>query len=496
MTEATVPEGARTGADVLARLRAQPPQVWHRGRLVPDVTSEPGLARGVRSLAGLYDFQWEHAELLLDPPDAHGRRFGRSHGIPVSSDQLRGLGEAMDCSARYSMGMMGREPAYLNRAIAGFAASSAYFGAKDPAFGAHVQRYHAHVRGHDLALTHTLLNPRPNRLAGPARQADPDLAAHVVKERDGGIVVRGARMLATLPIADEIAVFPAKLIDGPEESARYAFAFAIPTSTDGLRFLCRDSVDYGFSSFDHPLGSRFEEMDAVVLFDDVFVPWERVFCYRDADLCNLAYSATGAVAHMAHQVVCKNIVKTEYLLGLVSLMIEDSGLDSFQHIQEKWSEIWVALETLKALRRCAEADGGPNAFGAWTPAWNPLDAARNLYPRLYPRMIEIVQQIGASGLVAMPTQADLEGPLGAEIHRYYQGARQEAAERIPLYRLAWDTAVSAFGSRQVLYERFFFGDPVLMAGNLYREKDKSRHMEAVRRFLRQSCEDAGKEGCE
>src|ERR1700694_3680791 len=99
-----------------------------------------------------------------------------------------------------------------------------------------------------------------------------------------------------------------------------------------------------------------------------------------------------------------------------------------------------------------------------TPAWDPLDAARNMYPRIYPRLVEIVQQVGASGLVSMPSCADVKGPVKADIAKSYQSARLEAVDRIPLFRLAWDTAVSAFGSRQGLYERFFFGDPVGMGG--------------------------------
>ncbi len=105
-------------------------------------------------------------------------------------------------------------------------------------------------------------------------------------------------------------------------------------------------------------------------------------------------------------------------------------------------------------------------MGCDAPCLESLDAARNLFPRLYPRMVEIIQQIGASGLVAMPTEQDVKGPLVEDIKRYYQAARAEAFDRIPLFRLAWDTAMSAFGSRQVLYERFFFGDPVRMAGAL------------------------------
>jgi 4-hydroxyphenylacetate 3-monooxygenase len=121
---------------------------------------------------------------------------------------------------------------------------------------------------------------------------------------------------------------------------------------------------------------------------------------------------------------------------------------------------------MKALLRAAEADAQLDEWGVMRPAWNPLDAARNLFPRLYPRMVEIIQQIGASGLVAMPMEADLKGPLVEDIRRYYQAARADAFDRIPLFRLAWDASLSAFASRQVLYERFFFGDPVRMAGAL------------------------------
>jgi 4-hydroxyphenylacetate 3-monooxygenase len=157
---------------------------------------------------------------------------------------------------------------------------------------------------------------------------------------------------------------------------------------------------------------------------------------------------------------------------------------SFQHIQEKVAEVWVNLETMKAFKRVAELDATPNAYGMMTPAWDPLDAARNLYPRLYPRMIEIVQQIGASGLVAMPTEADIHGPMAAEIKQYFQAAQVDALTRIPIFRLAWDTAVSAFGSRQVLYERFFFGDPVRMAGAVCANHSRKEYMERVQEFLK------------
>jgi 4-hydroxyphenylacetate 3-monooxygenase len=304
-----------------------------------------------------------------------------------------------------------------------------------------------------------------------AAQRDPFLAARVKEETDAGIVIRGCRMLATLPIADEIMVFPSTLLKSPEQDAPYAFGFVIPSDTNGLRFICRESVDYGRSRFDHPFGSRFEEMDAVVVFDDVLVPWENLFLYRDVERCNQAYARTGAVVHMAHQVVVKNIAKSEFMLGLAALLVDTIAVEGFQHIQEKVAEIWVGMETMKALLRAAEADAAPDEWGIMRPAWNPLDAARNLFPRLYPRMVEIIQQIGASGLVAMPTERDLKGPLAEDIKRYYQAARAEAFDRIALFRLAWDASLSAFAGRQVLYERFFFGDPVRMSGALVTAHD-------------------------
>jgi len=478
-------KGARRSTDVIDRLRKHPAEIWHRGTRVTDATIDPAFKNGIATLAGLYDYQWDAGEIMLEV-GPRGTKVNRSFGIPITPSDLVGLGNALQHSARYSMGMLGREPAYLNRAISSFSGSTALFGTPDRAYGTNVIRYHDFIRENDLSLTHTLLNPRPDRLVGPAFQVDSSVATHVCKERDDGIVIRGARLLATLPFADEIALFPARLMDHSDRSKPYAFGCSLPTATPGLRFVCRDSVDYGFGATDHPLSARFEEMDAVAIFDDVFVPWERVFCYRDIEICNTAYMATGATAHMAYQVVCKNIVKTEFLLGLVSLMIEGSGLERFQHVHEKMAEVWINLETLKAFRHAAEAGAHKNTYGMLVPAWDPLDAARNLYPRLYPRMIEIIQQLGASGLVSMPSREDLDGPLAADIRRYYEAARMDACDRIALYRLAWDTAISAFGGRQILYERFFFGDPAQMASRMFREKDCSEAMARVKEFLGRS----------
>jgi len=468
--------GARRGSDVLQRLREHPPALWYRGEQVRDVTSHPALRGGVATLASLYDLQWQQRDVMLYASPSSGKPVARAFLMARTSEELRSITRAMQVWEDHTHGMMGRVPDYISRAMTGYAAGAAYLD--------------EYLRENDLCLTHTLIAPQANRAVSLAQQADPYLAARVKEETDAGIVIRGCRMLATLPICDEIMVFPSTLLRAVEEDAPYAFGFAIPNDTPGLRFLCRESLDYGRSHFDHPLGSRFEEMDAVVVFDDVFVPWERVFLYRDVTRCNQAYVRTGAIVHMTHQVVVKNIAKCEFILGLAHLLVNAIGAEVFQHIQEKLAELWVNLETMRAFLRTAEADAARDEWGIMRPAWSPLDAARNLFPRLYPRMVEIIQQIGASGLVAMPTEADLKGPLAEDIRKYYQAARVDALERIPLFRLAWDAALSGFATRQVLYERFFFGDPVRMAGALVsgHQAEIQQCAEKVRAFIKQAQE--------
>jgi 4-hydroxyphenylacetate 3-monooxygenase len=263
----------------------------------------------------------------------------------------------------------------------------------------------------------------------------------------------------------------------------FALNFAIPCGTPGLKFLCRESFDLGRSRFDHPLASRFEEIDAIVVFDDVLVPWERCFVVGSPELCNGIYSETTAAAHMTHQVVTRTRAKTEFVLGLVSLLADAIGIEQFQHVQEKIAEVIVALETCKALARAAEADAAPNRFGLYTPAWAPLNACRNWYPRTYPRFVEILRQLGASGLMAIPTEADAFGPAQEDVERYLQSATLDGPERLRLFRLAWDTCLSSFAGRQSLYEHFFFGDPVRMAGALVASYDREPYKQLVRDFL-------------
>jgi 4-hydroxyphenylacetate 3-monooxygenase len=477
---------AVTGADYLYRLKHTQGEVWLEGERVQDVTAHPATRNGAQSVARLYDLQHEPElrETMTYVSPTSGEHVGMSFLTPTSTDDLARRSRMSLVWARQSGGMMGRAPDYMNSSFMALAGAASYFAANRPEFADHIRAYYERIRENDLCLTHTLINPQANRSVGASQQADPFLAAGVVREADGGLVIRGCRMLATLaPFADELAVFPSTVLKEQADVTRYAYAFSIPCNTPGLRFICRESFDLGRSRFDHPLGSRFEEFDAIVVFDDVLVPWERVFLYGDNELCNNVYGKTGAVVHMMHQVAAKNVAKTELLLGIACAIVDSIQIGGFQHVQEKVAELIVTLEMMKACLRASEADGAANEFGLVTPAKGPLDVVRLTYPKIYPRLVEILQQLSASGLMAIPTEADLNGPLADDLAHYLQSAKHNARDRVQLFRLAWDVAGSSFGTRQLQYERFFFGDPVRVAGGLYMSYDKEPALQAVQRLL-------------
>ncbi len=478
---------AKTGAQYIANLRDNPAEVWLRGERVADVTTHPALSGGVRSVAALYDLQHDPGlrDEMLFPSPSSGEPVGLSFIVPRTAEEMLRRRVMMTHWAWAGCGMMARTPDFLNASLAGWAGAAGYFGRNRPEFADNVRNYFEFVRENDVTLTHTLVNLQPRRNAGVLDELDEQVALTVVKETGAGIVVRGSRILATLgPISDEIAVYPTRThLLGPE-AWRQAFSFSIPCATPGVKFVCRESFDYGRSGFDHPLGSRFEEMDAIVFFDDVLVPWERVFLLGDVEMCNNYGLATQSTTHSGYQVVNRCAVKTEFILGLAQLMTDTLGSGDLPHVQEKIAEIIIHLETLKACLRASEADAAPNGFGVMCPAPGPITAGRALYPAtIYPRLAEIVQLLGSGNLMALPSQDDFDSEIGPEVVRYLATGSATARDRVRLFRLAWDVACSAFGGRQALYERFFGGDPTRNALLLYRSYNRDGAVQRVSEFL-------------
>jgi 4-hydroxyphenylacetate 3-monooxygenase len=476
---------ARNGRQVLDRLRSQPPCLWIEGAKVEDPTNHPRVANAAQSLAALYELQHraDLADTMTFASPTSGERVGMSFLVPKTKEDLVRRSAMHKVWADSTLGFMGRSPDYMNNNVMAAGTAPGYFERCDPRFGRNMAAYFEHVRENDLALTHALTSPQVDRSRAINELPDPYIALGLVRETSDGIVVRGARMLATLPISDEILIFPSTVLKASDEMKPYALAFALPNNAPGLTFQCREPLDLGRSHADHPLGSRFDELDAMVYFDDVLVPWERVFLRGDVALANGAYAGTTAVLHMAHQVVNLKIAKTEAFLGVLQAIVDMIGSGGAQHVQEMIAEVIVMVEILKGLKVAAEQGASLNEFGVMTPARGPLDAARNWYPDVYKRLIEIMQLVASSGLIMIPTDADLQGPQGPAIAKYLQGANGPAEERVRLFRLAWDMSISGFGGRQALYERFFFGDPVRMRQALYGIYDRTAAVSRVNAFV-------------
>lgn len=291
--------GIRTGQQYLDKLNSMRPHVVIDGEVVSEnIAEHPAFRNVARSYAKLFDMQHDpkYQDALTYISPSTGDRVSASFLVPRSQEDLAHRRAAISTWAEYSHGFLGRTGDYMNSALTALASAEKWFAKADPQFGENIRNYYEFCRENDLLPTHTLIPPQVNRSVSGSEQLGGQLAARVVEEREDGIVVHGARMLASItPIADELLVFPSTVLRGTPEDAPYSYAFALPNDAPGLRYLCRSSLYTGKSLHDEPLAGRFEEMDSVVVFDNVFVPKERIFMLGHPELCNAFYSETGAL---------------------------------------------------------------------------------------------------------------------------------------------------------------------------------------------------------
>jgi 4-hydroxyphenylacetate 3-monooxygenase len=478
--------GARSGRQFLDSLHDDR-AIWIDGERVLDVTKDCRFAAAARSMAELYDMQHDPAlqEKLTYPSPTSGERVGLSFIQPRSIEEIVRRREMVKTWMDATCGMFGRSPDFMNIMITGFACAADAFGGNDRKYSDNISNYYLHCRENDLAMTHTLVNPQVDR-SKPVEKQDKDLAAKIVKETDAGMVIDGARMVSTLcAYAHELLVMPSTYLANSDEARPYAFGFAIPVSTPGLRFICRPSVVHtqAASPMDYPLSSRLDETDAMVIFDNVLVPWERVFIFRDPEMCNGLYNRTGAMPQVMHQFSTKNLSKAEFMMALAFAIVRATRIDAHLHVQGMLAELIEFTEFVRACLRASEADAKPNASGFMTPAAMPLWTVRMMFPKMFVRMCEIIQLIGAGGLVAVPSYAELSGPMRDDVETYFQAANADSRHRIKLFRLAFDAAVSSFSGRQQLYERYYSGDPVRLAGSLYEIYDKKPYIDRITDLL-------------
>jgi 4-hydroxyphenylacetate 3-monooxygenase oxygenase component len=476
----------RNGQEFVEGLRRAPREVWIAGRRVDEITADPVFQRPIRSIAQLYDLQTrpEHGEVMTC--EEGDERFGTSFMIPRTSADLVKRRESMKVWADASFGMVGRSPDYLNTVLMTWAEGADFFGQRGAQFARNVTDYYQYCRSRDLFLTHAIVNPQTDRSKGSHQHEDAFAHLGVVEETRDGLIVRGAKMLATHgPTADELLVYPLPGIREGEE--RYVLAFGIPVATPGLRFICREPFDSGTQSeWDHPLGARFEEPDAVCVFNDVLIPWERVFLYNDVKMGNALFAQASIRNHTGHQTAIRGLAKCQLVTGIAIAMTRTVKSDGFLHVQEQLGELLGYLQLIEAAILMSEQKAEPTGRGALRPAYAPLQALRYHLPKMYERMVQVTQVLGAGGLLINPMEADLLSEIGPDIARYYRGAGVDADKRIQLYKLAWDITGTQFGQRMLQYERYYAGDPVRVGASYYLGHDVDHLLAQVQRALKGS----------
>jgi 4-hydroxyphenylacetate 3-monooxygenase oxygenase component len=454
--------------------------VYVNGERVRDVTAYPPFRGAVASLKGLYDLPREHRELLTYPSPTSGAPVSLSFLMADTVEQVERRARAEEFRAERTYGLMGRLPDFCNALVTDFAAARAYIGSRDARYADNLLRYYENCREHDWCLTHTLVDPQIDRSKGPAEQGDPFLVLRLVRETDRGIVVRGAKMLSTLaPFANELWVGPFYPRRRGEEP--YALCFAVPIDAPGLKFICREPYDTGGSRFDRPLTSRFDEEDALAVFEDVLVPYERVFINGDVEIFNGVLSRTPGYAQL--QGIVRGLMKLRFLAGLACHLAETIGRADAVHVQAALGELVANAELVAGLVAAA----GQEVAHGLTRALPHRSLAATLWvliPQAQMRAVEVIRQLSGSGLIMTPSEKDFANPeIARHLEKYLRGKGVGARERVQLFKLAWDLIGEPFGGRQLQYEWFYAGDPLFTRTRFYRSPVANEYKAMVKRLL-------------
>jgi aromatic ring hydroxylase len=306
------------------------------------------------------------------------------------------------------------------------------------------------------------------------------LILHVVGETKEGPVIRGLRTLATLaPISDEVLVYPNRPRD-PDE-ADYATAFAIPMNSRGLKIVCRDLYAENADPERHPLTTRFDEVDAALIFDDVIVPWDRLFVYKNPELLSGIMSI-----HLwaQYSTMVRIITKLEGFLGVAQLLTEWGGRNKSASSQILLSSLMQDIEILRSCMQIAAAYGYRSPGGTWAPRLSPAYRIHSI--EASDRAERTMEVLLTSTLMLSGGASDLHSAeLGPLIERYFRGGAPSTQEHLRLLAIAADMVMSPFGKRSQLYERLQSGEVDRMRQRLYGQHVDRAPAERMLKFLRE-----------
>src|SRR5215470_6381900 len=462
----------KTGAEHIKSLR-DGRTVYIDGKRVDDVTTHPAFRNSVKSAALLYDYQArpENIEAMTFQPNGANRRVNRAWQMPRNYAEMVQRRKAMQAWARLSYGFMGRSPDHLASSIIGQVMGIEVFEKHGAARAKALRDYYEEASRNDYFLTYVIINPQAERGKDWGEQAE-ELVARIVDEDAGGITIRGAKMLGTSSImANEVFVANLQPLKPGEESL--AFSCALPMGTKGLRVLSRKSYEAAaVSVFDNPISSRFDENDALIYFDDVKVPWERLFVFRDTDMCRAQFHDTAGHAYQNYQAQIRLSVKIKFLVGLAHRITEAIGTSAMPPVREQLGYLAAQSSMVDAMLAGMEAEGSMR--GEWyVPNKHHMYSAQVLTQDLYPRVVNTLRELSGGALIMLPSSVhDFADPqLKRIIDITQRAAKMGPEEKVKFLKATWDAVGSEFGSRHTQYEMFYAGARFVTAGHSYRTFD-------------------------
>ena len=453
-------------------------EIWLHGEKVSDVTQHPAFRNVVATFAELYDLQHQAATReIMTYVDPDGVRGSVSYLPPASPDELLRRRRNTEVWTERSFGMLGRLPDFCASMIVGFHDTRAELNALNAGFGDNATRYLTLARQHDLALSHGLHDPHMDKTLRPKQ--DPDRCLRIVGERDNGVIVRGARFVTLGPLSNEVVVAPTYVLADDEEE--FAIWFACPVNLPGIRQICRDPFSLRPQTADHPLSVRYDEHDVLMIFDDVLVPWERVFLMRQPKAANALFRSR-VMAWASYASVLQTMARLELIIGTAHLIAETGGIAKRPHVALEMGELVSYAGMFKGMLRAAEVDCVRTPGGHYT--LGDTGHIRPLIAMTSERIINIFEHVATSAPVFAPTAEDFDVPqLRPLLDVYGRGKDVTADYRHRLCRLAWELTADSFGGRQQLYERLHSGSPEVIVSGAYQRYDKAKGIAMVNTLI-------------
>ena len=442
------------------------------GRAVGDVTGHPAYRNAAATVGTLYDFQAANPELMTFEVPGKPIRANRAWQLPRSYADLVERRKALTAWSELHCGFMGRSPDHVASCVAAMAMGRDLFEEHGKGRGKAIWDYYEYARDRDLYLAYVIIDPQADRSKPAGEQQDEFLTAAICDEDSAGITVKGAKMLGTSAVfANEVLV--ASLRPVREGDAKYAFTAAIPVGAKGVKLLSRKSYEAAASSrFDYPLASVFDENDAIVYFDEVRVPWDRVFVHRNPSMSLAQFHSTPAHSYQNYQAQIRLAVKLRYLTGLARRICETIGTIDFPQVRDALGMLAAKAGMIEATIHAMEVKGG--TYGPYfVPDRATLYAAGALAQRIYLEVVETIRELAGGGVIMLPSSVrDFENPeVAALIGKTQLSANTDAYGRVKLFKLAWDSVGSEFASRHTQYEMFYSGARHFTIANAYRTYD-------------------------